>query len=110
RVVVDNDTAWTTGCTAMVDGELVGTGDAYEQARTTFGIALDWLGRAGVTADDVVQTRMYVVDVAANGAAIRRAPRPGVRAVPPAATMVGVAALLDPRMLVEVELVARSGG
>jgi enamine deaminase RidA (YjgF/YER057c/UK114 family) len=106
--VADGDTAWTAGCAAVVDGEVVGLGDAYTQARTAFGIALDWLGRAGFTRDDVVQTRMYVVDVAANGDAVGRAHREAVGDAAPAATMVGVAALLDPRMLVEVELLART--
>jgi enamine deaminase RidA (YjgF/YER057c/UK114 family) len=109
RVVVAGPvaaTAWTAGCTSIVDGEVVGVGDPYVQARTAFGTALAALDRAGFTAGDVVQTRMYVVDVAAASDAVGRAHGEVFGDVRPAATMVGVAALIDPRLLVEVELVA----
>jgi len=106
RVVAGAEHAWTAGCTAMVDGELVGVGDAYLQALTAFRTGLAALERAGFPPGSVVQTRMYVVDVRANHEAVGRAHSAVFDAVRPAATMVGVAELIDPRMLVEVELVA----
>ena len=106
RVVAGVDQAWTAGCTAVVDGELVGVGDAYLQALTAFRSGLAALERVGFPPGSVVQTRMYVVDVRANHEAVGRAHSEVFDAVRPAATMVGVAELIDPRMLVEVELVA----
>jgi enamine deaminase RidA (YjgF/YER057c/UK114 family) len=106
RVVVAGGTAWTAGCTATVEGELVGVGDPYAQAVAAFGVGLAALERAGFEVGDVVQTRMYVIDVAANSEEVGRAHGSLFRDVRPAATMVGVAALIDPQMLVEVELVA----
>ncbi len=98
--------AWTAGCTATVDGELVGVGDPHAQTIAAFGVGLGALGRAGLSAADVVQTRMYVVDLATHASEVGRAHGALFAEVRPAATMVGVAALIDPRMLVEVELVA----
>jgi enamine deaminase RidA (YjgF/YER057c/UK114 family) len=99
-------TAWTAGCTATIDGELAGLGDPHAQALAAFEVGLAALRRAGFSAADVVQTRMYVVDVGAHAAEVGRAHGSLFGDVRPAATMVGVAALIDPRMLVEVELVA----
>ena len=78
--------------------------DAASQARAAFQTALGALAELGGTAADVVRTRMYVVDIAAHADAVGRAHAEVFGAVPPAATMVGVAALVAPELLVEVEL------
>jgi len=52
---------------------------------------------------------MYVVDIARDGDSVGRAHGEFFRAVKPAATMVQVAALIDPRMLVEIEAEAILG-
>ena len=106
RLVVHGDQAWTAGCTSIVDGEVVGVADAHAQTLTAFGIGLAALGRAGFSIDDVVQTRMYVVGIAELSGEVGRAHGELFASVLPAATMIGVAALIDPRLLVEVELVA----
>ena len=105
RVVRSGDTAWTAGCTATVDGQVVHEGDAGAQARTAFGVALEALARVGMQASDVVQTRMYVRharDTDAVGAAHAEV----LGETRPAATMLVVDGFVDPLMLVEVELVA----
>jgi enamine deaminase RidA (YjgF/YER057c/UK114 family) len=93
----------TAGCTATVDGEVVGVGDAYQQALTAFGIALGALERAGAPAASVIRSRMYVTD-RADADAVGRAHHELLGAVRPAATMVIVAGLINPQLLVEVEL------
>ena len=98
--------AWTAGCTAIVDGDVVGVGDALAQTLAAFGVGLRALELAGFSAGDVVQTRMYVVDLAEHSGAVGRGHAQLFADVRPASTMVGVAALIDPRLLVEVELVA----
>ena len=109
RVVRAGDLLVTAGCTATVDGEVTGIGDAYAQALTAFRIALAALAAAGADVADVIRTRMYVTD-AASGDAVGRAHGAVFGDVRPVATLVVVAGLLDPRMLVEVEVEAYVGG
>ena len=109
RVVRAGDLLVTAGCTATVDGEVTGIGDAYAQAVTAFRIALGALAAAGADVVDVIRTRMYLTD-AASGDAVGRAHAAVFGDVRPAATLVVVAGLLDPRMLVEVEVEAYLGG
>jgi len=103
RSVRVGDSAWVAGTTATVEGEVVGVGDAYEQTRVAFGIALAGLARAGMAAEDVVRTRMYVTDIA-DFEAVGRAHKEIFDAVRPVATMVQVVALARPEHLVEVEI------
>lgn len=79
--------------------------DAEAQADRCFEIALDALRRAGGDPADVVRTRMYLTD-ASDWEAVGRAHGRRFGAVRPAATMVVVAGLLDPRWKVEVEVQA----
>ena len=99
-------TGWTAGTTATVNGVVQHPGDAYGQAIVAFHTALFALERAGFTRGDTVQVRMYVVDIADNAAAVGRAHAEVLGEHRPAASMVGVAALIDPGLLVEVEVVA----
>ncbi len=87
------------------DGETV-EGDAYVQARRCFEVVAAALEALGGGVADVVRTRMYLVD-AADHEAVGRAHGEVFRGVDPAATMVVVAGLLDPRWRVEVEADAR---
>jgi len=97
---------WVSGCTSVVDGEVAHPGDAQAQAQVAFANALAAVEDAGFTAGDVVRTRLYVVDVAANGAAVGAVHGAVFAEIRPASTMVGVSGLLDPDMLVEVEVEA----
>jgi enamine deaminase RidA (YjgF/YER057c/UK114 family) len=76
--------------------------DAMVQARRCFDIILGAMGEAGAGVSDVVRTRMYIIDPA-DAEAVGAAHGEVFGAVRPAATMVVVAALLDPRWKVEVE-------
>ena len=76
--------------------------DPYEQARRCIAIIADALRDAGADLAAVVRTRMFLVDVR-DADAIGRAHAEAFGASPPAATMVVVAALLDPRWRVEIE-------
>ena len=76
--------------------------DVETQTRRCFEIILDAIAQAGGTAADVVRTRMYLTD-AADADAVGRVHGELFGDVRPAATMVVVAGLLDPRWKIEAE-------
>jgi enamine deaminase RidA (YjgF/YER057c/UK114 family) len=82
--------------------------DAETQARRCLEIIEAALAEAGATANDVVRTRMFLTD-AADGDAVGRVHGEVFGQIRPAATMVVVAALLDPRWKVEIEAEAVLG-
>ena len=84
------------------DGAVVGVGDAYRQAQRCIEIIGDALEQLGAGLDDVVRTRMFVTDIR-HWEAAGRAHGEAFGHIRPASTMVGVAALIDPDMLVEIE-------
>jgi enamine deaminase RidA (YjgF/YER057c/UK114 family) len=84
-------------------------GDAAAQARQCLRIIAAALGEAGASLDDVVRTRMYVTS-AADAGGVGAVHEELLGHIRPAATMVVVAALLDPRWKVEVEAEAVMAG
>jgi len=103
RVVVVGDRVLVAGTTAtLADGSIACVGDAGGQARqaiVNIAAALDGVGAA---LSDVVRTRIYVTDIS-RWEEVARAHGEAFGAAPPVATMVQVGALIDPRMLVEIE-------
>jgi len=94
---------WVAGTTALgSDGELVGRGDAYAQARQALGNIEAALRQAGASLADVVRTRIFVRDMA-DWDDIGRAHGESFGATRPACTMVEVSGLIEQDMLVEIE-------
>lgn len=108
RVVRVGPLAMTAGCTASIDGVVQSPGDAAAQAAVAFAVGLDALAGVGVRADAVIATRMYIID-AADADAVGLVHGKVFGRVRPVATMVVVAGLIDPAMLVEVEFTAWAG-
>jgi len=107
RAVVQGDTCEVAGTTdAGADGESRHPGDAGVQARAAFSIVADALAVAGFSMEDVVRTRLYLVD-RADVDAVLAVHGELFRDVRPAATLVLVAGLIRPSLLVEVEATAR---
>lgn len=109
RAIVVGDTCWVAGTTdAGPDGTSRHPGDAGAQARAAFAIIAGALAEGGFTLEDVVRTRMYLVDTADSEAvlAVHGVLFGDIR---PASTMLTVAALIHPSLLVEVEVEARRG-
>ena len=102
RVVVHGDMAWVSGTTATVDGAVVHPGDAAAQTRQVLVTVRESLERAGFTLADVVRTRMYVTDIS-RWEEVGRAHGEVFGDIRPATSMVQVAALIDPALLVEIE-------
>lgn len=82
--------------------------DPHAQAHRALEIVLTALAEAGAGPHDVVRTRMYLTDPA-DWRSVARAHAAVFAAHPPAATMVVVAALVDPRWRVEIEAEAQLG-
>jgi len=109
RAVAVGDSCWVAGTTdAGSDGRSTHPGDAAGQARGAFAIGIAALREAGFDASDVVRTRMYVVRES-DAAAVAEVNGELFGSIRPAATVVRVAGLIDPTLLVEVELEARRG-
>ena len=102
RVVVHGDMAWVSGTTATVDGAVVHPGDAGAQARQALANLAEALERAGFTLADVVRTRVFVTDIS-RWEEVGRAHGEVFGDIRPATSLVQVAALIDPAMLVEIE-------
>jgi enamine deaminase RidA (YjgF/YER057c/UK114 family) len=92
-----------TGTVALDDtGALVGDGDPAAQARQCLHIIEASLTQLGASLGDVIRTRIFVTDIRA-WEAIGRVHGEVFGQIRPATTMVQVAALIDPRFLVEIE-------
>ena len=108
RVVDTGQLVFIAGTTSIDPTGCVVGATPYEQTIDILGKLAHELSRVGLSFADVVQTRMYVTDISradevgrAHGEAFGAAAGGG-----PVASMVEVSSLIDPRMLVEIELVA----
>src|ERR671922_372368 len=77
-------------------------GDAYAQARRCLELIEAALRKLGADRTSVVRTRMFVTDIS-RWKEYGRAHGEFFASCPPATTMVEVKALIDPRMLIEIE-------
>jgi isochorismate pyruvate lyase len=92
-----------TGTTSLNEnGEVFAPGDAYAQARRCLEIVERAILPLGADRKNIIRTRMFVTDISL-WQEFGRAHGEFFEGCPPATTMVEVKALIDPRMLIEIE-------
>jgi enamine deaminase RidA (YjgF/YER057c/UK114 family) len=97
------------GTTSMKDGKVRGLGEPYYQVKIILKKIEQAIIDAGGSMNDVVRTRIYVVDMAI-WEDVARAHGEVFGTIRPASTLVQVSSLVDPDMLVEIEATAILGG
>ena len=76
------------------DGTIYGAGDAYAQAVHILGLIRGYLEQVGATMEDVVRTRMYVVNLKSHADAVIRAHGEAFGDIRPTSTLLGIESLL----------------
>jgi len=105
RAVRIGNVVEVSGTTSVENGKVMYAGDAYLQTQHILSIIQTALSALGAKMEDVVRTRMYVTDISrwqeygkAHGEIFSQ--------IRPASTMVEVKRLIDPGMLIEIEVQA----
>ncbi|NEW05307.1 RidA family protein [Paenibacillus sp. SYP-B3998] len=93
------------GTTAMKDGVVIGVDNPYEQTRYILQTVEKALQELGAQMSDVVRTRMFVTDIS-KWTEIGKAHGEFFQHVQPVATMVEVKGLIDPLLMIEIEVEA----
>ena len=93
------------GTTAVVNGEVVGVNDPYLQTKCILRIIQKALEEAGASLEDVIRTRIFVVNMD-HWQAVGKAHGEFFKEIKPAATMIGIKSLINKDLLVEIEAAA----
>lgn len=106
RVVKANNIVEVAGTTATDEnGNIVGHGDPYLQTKYIIQKIEAYLLKVGASLNDVVRTRMFVTDIQ-RWEEVGKAHGEFFKSIKPAASMVEVNRLIDPNLLVEIEVTA----
>lgn len=109
RAVRVGDHLYVSGTTAMnSEGEVIGQGDAYEQTRYIIKVIRDVLATQGFALNDVVRTRLFVTNIS-KWEEYARGHSEAFDSIRPASSIVQVTRLVDPRLLLEMEVEAVLG-
>ncbi len=104
RALRTGDHVFVSGTAPVAEGGRVfAPGDPYRQMQRCCEIALAALASLGARAEHVVRTRMFVTDIS-RWKELGRAHAEAFGKSPPVTTMVEVRSLIDPAMMVELEV------
>ncbi len=108
RAVQVGDTVYVSGTTGTdPSGKVLAPGDAYAQTVQTIRNIENALKRLGMGLEHVVRTRIYLTQID-RWEEVAKAHVEFFGQIHPATSLIGVARLVDPEMLVEIEAVAVS--
>jgi len=102
RAVRINNVIEVTGTVADDQGELLGGNDPYEQTMFALAKIKKAIEMAGASLNDVIRTRIYVVNID-HWEAIGKAHAEYFGDIKPCTTMIQVTRLIDDKYLVEIE-------
>ena len=103
RVVKVGNQVFVTGTTSVdEDGNIIGVGDVYQQTKYIISKIEKYLNKAGANLEDIVRTRMFVVNIA-DWQEVGKAHNEFFKNIKPATTMVEVNNLIEPDLLIEIE-------
>ena len=106
RVVKTGNIVEVAGTTSVDDnGKVIGIGDPSIQTKYIFEKISQYLQKVGATLEDVVRTRMFVTDIN-QWEEIGKVHGEFFKTIKPVATMVEVNRLIDPDLLIEIEVTA----
>ena len=105
RAVKVGDIIEVAGTTSMDGEKVIGEGNVYEQAMFIFSKIETVLRQLDANLHDVVRTRMFVVNID-DWEIIGKAHGEFFKHIKPVATMVEIKRLIDPRLLIEIEVTA----
>lgn len=94
-----------SGTTSVENGKVFGINDPYLQTKTILEKIKKVLEQAGLSLDDVVRTRMFVTDIS-KWEEYAKAHQEYFGDIKPATSMIEVKSLIDPDMLIEIEVTA----
>jgi enamine deaminase RidA (YjgF/YER057c/UK114 family) len=103
--IIGYSRAVRVGQSVHVSGTTAPGADLTEQARGAFDVALKAIAELGATPADVVRTRMFLTDISQWEAA-GRVHGELFGATKPTTTMVEVSNLIDPELVIEIEVEA----
>jgi len=106
RAVQVGETVFVSGTTGTdPSGKVLAPGDAYAQTVQTIRNIENALKRLGLGLEHVVRTRIYLTQIE-RWEEVAKAHEEFFGKIHPATSLIGVARLVDPEMLVEIEAVA----
>ncbi|GMU95000.1 RidA family protein [Ignavibacterium album] len=97
-----------SGTTAVVDNKVAGVNDPYIQTKTILEKIKKVLEEAGASLADVIRTRMFVTDIS-KWQQYAKAHQEYFGKIKPATSMIEVKSLIDPDMMIEIEVSAVVG-
>lgn len=103
RAVRVGDAIYVAGTAAYDNGVVVAPNEAGEQARYILGVIGRALGELGATLDDAVRYRVYLTDITLWRDVVPALGRAFANARP-AGTLIAAGALIDPTLVVEIEV------